>query len=231
MSKPIRDPYEVLGISPGVPASAIKKAYRDLVKKCHPDVEYARQTDNQRDETKKRMQLINEAYAILINKKKRETYDQTSRARAAAASFTKYAATQAKKSAEDEIAKETFLKKIFHPMRRSVVKVINQYGKRLEALEQDIFDDQLIEEFSQYVAELESTLRRASNTLTENPAPLSLQPSVQWMRHSIAQAVDGLEELLYFCQNFDYAHLSMASNLFKIAIDHSRLADKLTRTI
>src|ERR1700679_3858946 len=39
--------------------------------------------------------------------------------------------------------------------------------------------------------------------------------------HCISQAADGLDELRYFCQNYDYDHLAMADNLFKIAIEHS----------
>lgn len=40
------------------------------------------------------------------------------------------------------------------------------------------------------------------------------------MRHAIAQASDGLDELKLFMQNFDYDHLAMADNLFKIGRDH-----------
>ena len=230
MAKTRRNHYEVLGLSPDVDARQIKKAYRDLVKKCHPDLEYRTQTDGQRTETKQRMQIINEAYEILINDKKRRDYDQTI-ARRTTRTYTRYAARQAQKSQENDLARERFLKRIFHPSRSSIVKVLNKYKKRLENLEQDIYDDELVDQFSQYVDELEDTLRKASNTFTENPAPESLSASVQWMRHSIAQAVDGLEELRYFCMNYDYEHLSMAGNLFKIAIEHSRTANKMTRNM
>jgi hypothetical protein len=51
------------------------------------------------------------------------------------------------------------------------------------------------------------------------------------MRHAIAQAADGLEELQYFCQNFDYDHLAMADNLFKIAREHSARALQVSKSI
>jgi hypothetical protein len=49
------------------------------------------------------------------------------------------------------------------------------------------------------------------------------------MRYGIAQAADGLEEMRRFCQNYDYDHLTMAENLFRIALDLSRQAQRLAR--
>ncbi|MBZ0189448.1 MAG: hypothetical protein K8F91_24595, partial [Candidatus Obscuribacterales bacterium] len=93
----------------------------------------------------------------------------------------------------------------------------------------DIYDDDLLEQFSHYVDQIEEALRKASYTFSESPPPPSLAESVQWMRYSIAQAADGLEELQEFLENYNYSHLCMADNLFKIAIEHTRRANFLTR--
>jgi|AGTN01.1.fsa_nt_gi DnaJ-class molecular chaperone with C-terminal Zn finger domain len=223
------NPYEILGVTPGVSAADIKKAYRELVKAYHPDLEYKQQTELQRRQSKERMQSINEAYATLIDSVKRGQYDSTIVARARAAESTKRAQERAKKTRDEELQREKFLAKIFHPSRRAVVNVLNQYPKSLTKLEQDIYDDDLVSEFGEYVDKLEDTLVKVSGSFADHPAPSSLEPSVRWMRQSLAQAADGLEELRYFCGNYDYDHLSMARNLFNIAIEHTKLASRLAK--
>jgi molecular chaperone DnaJ len=65
-----RDYYEVLGIPKNADADAIKKAYRGLAKKYHPDM-------NPGDaEAEARFKEVNEAYAILSDSEKRTQYDQ-----------------------------------------------------------------------------------------------------------------------------------------------------------
>lgn len=60
----MRDPYEVLGVSPSASDDEIKKAYRDLVRKYHPD-NY--QDDPLQDVAEERMKEINEAYEQVQN--------------------------------------------------------------------------------------------------------------------------------------------------------------------
>ena len=65
-----RDYYEVLGISKGADDASIKKAYRSLAKKYHPDM-------NPGDaEAEKKFKEINEAYAVLSDPEKKQQYDQ-----------------------------------------------------------------------------------------------------------------------------------------------------------
>lgn len=59
----MNNPYEVLGIKPGASEEEIKQAYRELVKKYHPD----RYNDNPlRDLAEDKMREINEAYNQLL---------------------------------------------------------------------------------------------------------------------------------------------------------------------
>lgn len=70
MAEQKRDYYEVLGIDKSADDAAIKKAYRGLAKKYHPDV-------NPGDETaEKKFKEASEAYAVLSDPEKRRQYDQ-----------------------------------------------------------------------------------------------------------------------------------------------------------
>ena len=65
-----RDYYEVLGLSRSASADEIKKAYRKLARKHHPDV-------NPGDkEAENRFKEISEAYAVLSDEQKRADYDK-----------------------------------------------------------------------------------------------------------------------------------------------------------
>ena len=70
MAEQKRDYYEVLGIDKNADEAAIKKAYRVLAKKYHPDM-------NPGDaEAEKKFKEASEAYAILSDPEKRRQYDQ-----------------------------------------------------------------------------------------------------------------------------------------------------------
>lgn len=65
-----RDYYEVLGVSKDADAKEIKKAYRKLAMKYHPD----KNPGNK--EAEEKFKEINEAYEVLSDEEKRSTYDR-----------------------------------------------------------------------------------------------------------------------------------------------------------
>ena len=63
-----KDYYEILGVPKNATLDEIKRAYRQLVMKYHPDV-------NKSKEAEEKMREINEAYAVLSDPEKRKRYD------------------------------------------------------------------------------------------------------------------------------------------------------------
>ena len=64
-----RDYYEVLGVSKGASEDEIKRAFRKLAKKYHPDV-------SKEPDAEEKFKEAQEAYAVLSDKQKRAQYDQ-----------------------------------------------------------------------------------------------------------------------------------------------------------
>ena len=65
-----RDYYEVLGVSRNADAATIKKAYRKLAKKYHPDSNVGNAS------AEEHFKEVNEAYGVLGDEKKRKLYDE-----------------------------------------------------------------------------------------------------------------------------------------------------------
>src|SRR6202041_1444183 len=64
-----KDYYEVLGVARGADAEAVKRAYRKLARKYHPDVSKEKNAESKFKE-------LQEAYEVLRDTEKRAAYDQ-----------------------------------------------------------------------------------------------------------------------------------------------------------
>lgn len=71
----MQNPYEILGLNEGASQEEIKRAYRDLAKKYHPD-QYG--NNPLRDLAEQKMREINEAYDYLTKNAGGSTYSSSS---------------------------------------------------------------------------------------------------------------------------------------------------------
>jgi len=72
MAVEFKDYYKTLGVSEKASQEDIKKAFRDLARKCHPDLA----TAENKASSEERFKEINEAYEVLKDPEKRKKYDR-----------------------------------------------------------------------------------------------------------------------------------------------------------
>jgi curved DNA-binding protein len=93
--------YETLGLSENANASEIKKAYRKLARKYHPDV-------NKDPQAEEKFKEINAAYEVLSNPEKKQQYDQYGDSMFGGQNFHDFARGQGSNVDLDEILRQMF---------------------------------------------------------------------------------------------------------------------------
>ena len=87
----------------------------------------------------------------------------------------------------------------------------------MEELAADPFDDELLDEFQEYLKSCREDLKQAQITFRSLPNPPSLARTAAHLYYSLSQVGDGLDELAYFPLNYDERYLHTGQELFRIA--------------
>ncbi|OUL23206.1 J domain-containing protein [Nostoc sp. 106C] len=210
--------YEILKVNPNASQAEIKQAYRRQVKLFHPD-------SNQDTADKEHIIRINAAYEVLGDTQTRLNYDQqlknasqklNSRQQRTASAQRHYQATRKTgKDADDQI--EEWLRLVYQPVNRFLGSILHSLEEQIDELAADPFDDELLDEFQDYLTSCRDDLKQAQITFRSLPNPPSLARTAAHLYYSLNQVADGLEELAYFPLNYDEHYLHTGQELFRIA--------------
>ncbi len=203
------DPYQTLGVSPLATRKEIQIAYRELVKKHHPDA----------GGDKQRILAINAAWNILRDKEHRLAYDrknqsnsalyQEAQARGMRNARASAAAQQAQgQSAAEEDALLKWLTEVYNPIDRLLGQVINPFSKRLQELSADPYDDELMEAFCSYLEQSQKKLVKIEQIYRSMPTPITAQGFGLSLYHCLSQVQDAFNEIERYTMGYvdNYLH-------------------------
>ncbi|MEM6752538.1 MAG: DnaJ domain-containing protein [Cyanobacteria bacterium P01_C01_bin.38] len=211
--------YETLNIARNASQAEIKQAYRRLVKLFHPDV-------NQEATNSEEIIRINAAYEVLSDTKSRQSYDRqlhnsfekknTERQQRTQTAQQQHKNKRKKRRNADEQVEE-WLRFVYQPVNRFVHGILNSWEEQIEKLAADPFDDELLEEFQNYLQDCKEELKQAQNTFSSFPNPPNLARAAAHFYYTLNQIGDGLGELEYFPLNYDESYLHAGQEMFLIA--------------
>ncbi|MDZ7965921.1 MAG: J domain-containing protein [Nostoc sp. DedSLP03] len=218
-SKHVSNHYETLKVSPSASLAEIKQAYRRLVKLFHPD-------SNQETADREQIIRINAAYEVLGDNQNRRNYDQelqndsqklNSDRQQRTASAQQHYQTRRKTGRDVDEQVEEWLRQVYQPVNRLLCTILYSLEEQMDQLAADPFDDELLDEFQEYLKTCRDDLKQAQTTFRSLPNPPSLARTAAHLYYSLDQVADGLDELGYFPLNYDERYLHTGHELFRIA--------------
>lgn len=211
--------YETLNVNRNASQAEIKQAYRHLVKLFHPDV-------NQEATDSEQIIRINAAYEVLSDTQSRQSYDRQLRYRFEKSNSKRQQRTQTTQQqyrkrrktgryADEQI--EEWLRSVYQPVNSFVYVILNSLEDQIDKLAADPFDDELLEDFQDYLQSCTEQLKQAQTSFRSLPNPPSLARAAAHFYYTLNQIADALGELKYFPLNYDESYLHAGQEMFRIA--------------
>jgi len=213
--------YQTLCVDQRAPHTEIKIAYRKLAKKFHPDC-------NPSPGSHERITALNLAYEVLSNPQSRANYDRslginTQRSQSSAqAHSSAQAQTQSKprrsrQTSQDEDLKfDHWFRQVYEPIIEMTAGILEDLDLQIEQLADDPFDDQLMEDFEDYLDQCRRSLQYAQTIFHNLPNPKSAAGVAEYIYYALNHLSDGMDELNYFTQNFDDRHLHTGREMWRL---------------
>ncbi len=225
------DYYEILEVSRTATQREIKQSYRRLAKQFHPDSQH--QTANHDS-----IIQLNAAYEVLGDAQRRNYYDQQLEGsdhylkreqRNSQAQSRYHQQRQAAKEAEQSL--QNWMKAIYKPLNRLFLQIIKPLNYQIDELAADPFDDELMENFHNYLEQCRQSLSKARLLFTSQPNPAEAAKIAVTLYYCLNHLDDALEELEQFTSSYDEHYLNTGKELFRLAQQLLREAQLIAQQI
>ena len=204
--------YDELGIKKNASKNEIKSSYRTLVKKHHPDA----------GGEKERFIAIQNAWETLNDPIKKEKYDKQLYAlRTFSGELNenweeKFNSKKYHSSIKDKEV-ETWIKEIFTPINRLISQIIKPLNNEIKKLSGDPYDDQLMENFCNYISISQKKIEKVDKIYNKKLVPKSISALGLDLYHCFSQVKDALSEFERYSQGYVDNYLFDGKEMIKEA--------------
>ena len=212
--------YEELGLEKNATKKEIKASYRSLVKQHHPDA----------GGEKERFLAIQNAWETLNDPIEKEKYDK--KIFSSSSSFDtlnenweeKFNSKKYSSSIKDKEV-ETWIKEIYIPINRLISQIIKPFNNEIKELSADPYDDQLMENFCNYINISQNKMEKVDKIYNKKLVPTSISALGLDLYHCFSQVKDALSELDRYSQGYVDDYLFDGKEMIKEA---KRIQSKMT---
>ncbi len=225
------DAYKILGVPSTASSAEIKAAYRELVKKHHPDA----------GGDQKKILDLNAAWELLGDQENRISYDRKKNeyyslvkeserrsqrnARAnAAVKVAKGHSSKADKTLSD------WLEKVYMPIDQLLGQIINPFPNQIKALSADPYDDLLMSDFCNYLEKSRTRLEKVTHLFRSIRTPHSAEGFGLSLYHCLSQVEDALGEFERYTMGYIDSYLHDGKEMLREAKQRrTRLKEEFRR--
>lgn len=211
-----RDFYKELGLCPTATAAEIKGAYRQLVKRHHPDAGGDAQ----------RIVAINLAYGVLGQTETRQAYDATQQGRLQRQATPRQTKSYRRQkqpprtpspSPNTSVEAYHWLRVVFDPANRQLSKIITPFPGQLRSLADNPYDDKVMAVFCRYISDSQRRADLVQTLYQSCCAPPALMDLSTNLYRCFCHVQEGLSQLDSYTMGYVDDYLRDGSEVMRLA--------------